>query len=516
MDLLLSLKLIPMEGRLKKHLKLINFCLIVTLVFTSVAGILFYAPQKAEAAGVDPNNLCSDTAFVNYNALNAAGIQNFLKSKGSFLANFSDGGKSAAQIIYEAAQSNKVNPYAVLAMIQKEEGLITGSNSKSLNQTRVDWAIGYGYTDSVIMDEYKGFRKQIENGIWQLRRNYDVWASNGSKWNVGKTMNIDGKDVKFGNRCTSAQYRYTPHLGTNFSYYFNLWNTGGTAAAPAASGNFDAQYVTQGPRTGAGSPGVNLVPGQRFMVWVNYKNTGGAVWRNAGAGLVRIGTSDPQDRGSAFMSGKSLRGTLAQPAVVAGATGTFQIWLTAPKEPGTYTEKFKPVVEGQKWMGEEAVWTFNVVGKGGQTTNNSSTVTRSVAGVSTSSNANSAEAYSAQYMTQGPRTGPASPTTGLLRNQNATLWVNFRNTGSATWYKTGYNAVHIGTSDPQDRGTVFAGGANRRGSLVQAAVKPGEIGTFLIPITAPKTSGEYTEKFQLVAEHITWFNGNAEWKLKVK
>jgi len=499
-----------MEGFLKKNT--LAKIILLALLFGSFGLSFLSNPQKVKAA--DANNLCSDSAFVNASALDQNGVQNFLKSKGSFLANYSDGGRTAAQIIYGAAKENGLNPYVILAMIQKEEGLITGTHSKSLSQVRLDWAMGYGYTDSEIMGEHKGFTKQVENGAWQLKRNYSYWASNGSRWNVGKTMVIDGKTVKFGNRCTSAQYRYTPHLGVNFSNYFSQWGGGGVAAAP--SGTFEAQIVTQGPRVGAGAPGVNLAPNQRFMVWVNYKNTGGAIWYPTSNNSVKLGTADPQDRASLFMGGKSARGNLVQKAVKPGQIGTFQVWLTAPSEPGAYTEKFKIVVDKMKWMGEEATYTFNVVGKGGSIINNTATspattspVTPEVKGVSTTT-------YSAQFVTQGPRVGPGSPNYTLNRSQGATLWVNFRNTGSSTWYKNGVNATHLGLWDPQDRNSVFTNNTNRRGYLVQTSVKPGAIGTFVIPITAPRESGSFTEKFRPVTEHITWFGDTTEWKFTVR
>lgn len=487
---------------MKQRLLKVTAFVLTVMTFSST---IFLGVHENKALAADPSNLCSDAAFV-AQTLDANGIQNFLKAKGSVLAKYSEGGKSAAQIIADHARINGVNPYVILAMIQKEQSLITGNEARVLNQNRINWAMGYGALDGVTLQQYSGFTKQIENGVWQLKQNFDIWAKNGSKWSIGKTMTIDGKSVKFANRCTSAQYRYTPHLGQNFANYFASWNTGGNP------GTLEASYVTQGPRAGAGAPGVNLAPNQRFMVWVNYRNTGGAIWYRAGKNTVRLGTSSPEDRGSVFAGGKSVRGSLVQPSVLPGQIGTFQIWLTAPKSGGTYTEKFRLVAEGIKWMGEEATYNFTVNGPAGQNTvqtlnNNPQTIAPAVEGAAISQ-------FEAEYLVQGPRVGAGSPNSTFSKNQSATLWVNFKNTGSTTWTKNGYNAVHLGAWDPMDRNSLFSGG--RRGYLVQNSVAPGQIGTFILPVVAPKTSGAYTETYRLVAEHITWFGPTASWSFGVR
>lgn len=462
--------------------------------------------EKAEAA-FDYNNLCSDGAFINSGALDTGAVQNILRSKGSFLQNYSEGGRSAAQIIYDAARNERISPVTILAMIQKEQSLVYATG---YNQYKLDWAMGYGVPDSGDRNyAYQGFTKQIDSGAWQLRRNYDYWAANGSAWNVGKTMNIDGRAVRFANRCTSALYRYTPHLGTNFTYYFNMWNTG--AGSGAATGTYDAQYVTQGPRSGAGAPGVNLGAGQKFTIWVNYKNTGGAIWYKAGKNPVRLGMANPQDRGSLFTNGNNVRGTLVQTAVRPGQTGTFRIALTAPSQGGSYVERFRPVAEYINWMGEEAAWTFNVSGGRGAATTNNTQIDGS-----NNSSSPAVGSYNAQYVTQGPRSGAGSPNYTLSRGQKATLWVNYVNTGNKTWSKTGANPVHLGTTGPQDRGSAFFAGNNVRSRLVQQSVAPGATGTFIVTITAPQTPGTYTESFQPLTEYITWMGNPVTWTFTVR
>lgn len=462
--------------------KFVSRFLLVVLAVSLIGALNISLPKKA-SAGYDPNNLCSDGAFANWASLDAAGIQAFLASKGSFLKNYSQNGRSAAQIIFDAAKSNKVNPIAILAMIQKEEGIIYGSNAGNLNQTRLDWAMGYGYTDSVIYEKYKGFTNQIDYGAWQLRRNFDYWATNGSVWNVGKSMVIDSTNVTFRNKCTSAQYRYTPHLGRNFNYYFNLW--GGETT-------YGARYLGQGPRSGVGAWGGKILPNQSFTIWVNYRNTGSATWKRGGITPIHLGTADPQDRTSAFLGGKNLRGYLVQSTVAPGQIGTFKLSLRAPTNQGVYIEKFQPVVEHVGWIGDSANWSLNVTTVG------------------------IADKYKATIKAQGPYTGDGSYGHVIRKGDTFTVWINMKNTGSRTWYRMGDNPTHLATASPGDRQSPFLGNRSVRGYMVQSTVAPGQTGTFKIRLRAPTAAGKYSERFQLVTEYVGWFGPIAEWPLTVR
>lgn len=190
----------------------------------------------------DASNLISDPEFINWEALDAGGIQQFLNSRGGTrLRTFSEGGRSAAQIIADAARSNGLNPIVILATIQKEESLV---DSNTNFDYRVNWAMGYGICDSCSPDDpqvqkYRGFTNQINYGAWQLRYNYNYWAANGSDWNVGRTMIIDGLAVRFANRATSALYRYTPHLhgNENFSNIYGQYRVYTAKAAKGVKGS---------------------------------------------------------------------------------------------------------------------------------------------------------------------------------------------------------------------------------------------------------------------------------------
>lgn len=462
-----------------------NKILNITLAISLLTGSLFVSiPQKAAAATYNRSNLCSDSAFIDKNKLTLTGIQSFLTAKGSFLKSYSEGGRTAAKIIYDAAQAYGINPIAIMSTIQKEEGLIYGTYSKSYNQVRMDWAMGYGYTDSKIYDQYKGFSNQIDNGTWQLRRNYDYWATNGSVWNVGKTMSIDGTSVTFANKCTSSLYRYTPHLGGNYTfwYYFTNWNGSSVTSA------YDGSYVSRSPE----SP-YTVTAGTTFTATVRYKNTGTSIWYKTGSNPVRLGTQDPQDRTSSFFNGNRLEmvASYYRPGATASFTGTF----TAPSQPGTYIERFRPVSENNTWFGDEMRWVFYV-----QPAEEDPEVEDPVDDVVT------AEGYNAVKISQTPGYTSLSRAKG----QTFVLWVTLKNTGQKVWTKTD---VSLGTYDEPGRDSVFLTDDNI--SLYQSSVKIGYYGTFKAYFKAPQAGGRYVETFRPRVGENAWFGPEITWTINV-
>ncbi|MGZ3442767.1 MAG: MYXO-CTERM sorting domain-containing protein, partial [Polyangia bacterium] len=86
-------------------------------------------------------------------------------------------------------------------------------------------------------------------------------------------------------------------------------------------------------------------------------------------------------------------------------------------------------------------------------------------------------------------------------------WVEFKNTGTATWEP---GVTHLGTTDPRDRDSALSSpdwlSANRAAS-VDATTKPGETGRFTFSLRGPVVSAAeaLTEHFGLVQEGVAWF-----------
>lgn len=219
-----------------------------------------------------------DTTFQASFTMNAASIQSFLQNEGSGLASFSDvencgpttganysfyatyyscgQTESAAQIIYDASQAYQINPQVILAMMQKEQSLITTPNPSA---SQLDYAMGYGCPDSSTSCSVSGFFNQVDNGTWQLRADIDLingqsyWGYSPSAYPCDSSTNyysaalLPGNNVTFyddygtayanfviPNSSTAALYCYTPHVFPGsaaeyysgyywFVYYFSIW-----------------------------------------------------------------------------------------------------------------------------------------------------------------------------------------------------------------------------------------------------------------------------------------------------
>ena len=230
--------------------------------------------------------------------MDQAAIQSFLKSKNSCndtrtyiaswypsvsyhienghfvcMADETFNGKSAAQIIYQAAQDYHINPQVLIVLLQKEQGLVTDTYPHNY-QYRT--ATGYGCPDaSACETKYYGLENQVRNaaalfntvlnGGWS---NYPV----GSRYILySPRSGCGGSTVNIENRATSALYRYTPYqpnaaaknagYGTgdscstygnrNFFLYFTDWfgstqTVSGSSTSTPSSFSASSFYVPEG------------------------------------------------------------------------------------------------------------------------------------------------------------------------------------------------------------------------------------------------------------------------------
>ncbi len=154
--------------------------------------------------------------------------QKFLESKGSALATkkiggfLGFGGTAASQIVHDVALSHNVKPQYLLAAMEREQGLISGENSKKPTDHAIDWATGYGAwhgkPESQWATQYKGFEKQLVGAATAANQ-----AKNGTgpyaaviPAVVNKTPLpplVDGTLVIPKNVATGMFYVYTPTKG---------------------------------------------------------------------------------------------------------------------------------------------------------------------------------------------------------------------------------------------------------------------------------------------------------------
>lgn len=284
----------PLLSSLRKAgvLGLVGLFLAVTLVVP--------APEKAHAVTASDwraGHIIDDAIFFNKDSMTVGQIQEFLNAKvptcnrwhssssssnqppftclkeyyenptthenniGRFNADGSpgwvSGGQSAAQIIWNAAQTYGINPQVLIVLLQKEQTLITDDWPW---RTQYQKATGYYCPDTAPCDtQYYGFYNQVTGAAWQFRQ----YGNNPTNYNYrpGVTRYIGyspdsscgGSNVFIENQATANLYNYTPYQpnqgalnagwGTaycgaygnrNFWLYFNNWfgstNAGDTQA----------------------------------------------------------------------------------------------------------------------------------------------------------------------------------------------------------------------------------------------------------------------------------------------
>jgi hypothetical protein len=222
----------------------------------------------------DRNDIISDANMLAAGSMSQADIQTFLNGQTGYLKNHRMADHNGylqypAEMIHEAAQYYGISPKVILTTLQKEESLISMASPSS---TRLNWAMGCGYTDSGPLPGYIGFGRQIWLGTRTL-------ASHRSPWQPGQKVSIDGTTVVPVDASTWSLYSYTPHFGGNKSFW-NLWQTyfgDDPAAAPPAIGisaspssvSLKSQFILFGALTG----GVN-----GDMCIVHVKKPGSGHW----------------------------------------------------------------------------------------------------------------------------------------------------------------------------------------------------------------------------------------------
>ncbi len=288
------------------------------------------------------------------------------------------GAKSAAQIIFDVAQSRNINPKVLLVLLQKEQILITDDWPV---ETQFRSATGYGCPDGAACNSnYYGFYNQVYRAAWQF--NYERQSPNlaAGKHRAGINNTVlyspiascGSSSVFIENQATASLYNYTPYQ-PNQAALDNLY---GSAPPCGAYGNrnfwrmfidwfgtnrtninygwvLESQeaYVNSARTHSFTSKTLNLQPGETAYLRVRALNLGVKPWDPS---FVRLGASKPNDRISPFKDSGWLGSTrttnLLEASVAQGEVGTFEFSITAPSTTGTYKENYNLVAEGITWM----------------------------------------------------------------------------------------------------------------------------------------------------------------------
>ena len=229
----------------------------------SVFGLLL--PSFVPLLAFDPNYIISDEEMTDYASLDVDGIQRYLDRGylGDYTTEDLDGEtRSAAEIIWNAAQNYQLSPKFILGMLQREQSLVDDDDP---SQTQLDWAMGYAVCDVCTTSDgdiqhWRGFAKQIDSAAMQFREGYlaDLEENGETVVGIGPGIptTIDGIDIIPANNATAALYTYTPHIHGNENFakiwdrYFTLdYPNGSLLQAEGEDGVWLIQYGLRRPIT---------------------------------------------------------------------------------------------------------------------------------------------------------------------------------------------------------------------------------------------------------------------------
>lgn len=245
-----------------------RYLLSLTMALSLVSVVMPGGASALSGSQFQAGHIIDDGIFFNQASMNTAAIQNFLNAKvpvcqtnhppangynppficlkdyhqdtpardpSPGLCNgFGAGNKSAAQIIFEVAQSCGVNPQVLIVMLQKEQGLVTDTWPYPIQYRS---AMGYGCPDGAACDaEYYGFLNQVYAAAKQFKRyvrdanqyNYRAGFNNNIQWSPNAPCGAS--TVYIENRATAALYNYTPYQ-PNAAALNNLYGTGDGCSA---------------------------------------------------------------------------------------------------------------------------------------------------------------------------------------------------------------------------------------------------------------------------------------------
>ena len=218
----------------------------ISIVLVLVS-IILSPLAPAFASEFNPHNIISDFELEELDSLSVDSIERFLASKGSYLAKYKQTvngvEKTAAQIIFDEARLYQISSKVILAMLQKEQSLLTDA---SPSQDQLDLATGFGVCDSCSKSDpslatFRGFYNQVSLFAEKVRVNYlrdlNAIGKTFTGWGPGLTKTtLDGYEITPMNKATAILYTYNPfrggdRIGANFNFW-RIWQRYFTRSYP--------------------------------------------------------------------------------------------------------------------------------------------------------------------------------------------------------------------------------------------------------------------------------------------
>ncbi len=195
-----------------------------------MSGVLSVLVQAAPTT-YDKDTILCDQDFDFVNSLNQTEIQSVFDSRNSFFKDYIDPttGMLASFVVADRAQHYEISSQVLLAKMQAESSSVWAYrdmdqhifNSTNTDMgTRADWVLFFGWTDTDIHSQYKGFYNQVDNAA----RSLSGWFANPESkgWTVGQAHAVSDGTVTPCNRATAALYIYTPWISSN-NLLYRVW-----------------------------------------------------------------------------------------------------------------------------------------------------------------------------------------------------------------------------------------------------------------------------------------------------
>ncbi len=174
------------------------------------------------------HDVVSDAVFTDATSMTVAEVQAFLEASPydntSWLATYTSGSRTAAQMIVEAATNHDISPLMLLSRMQVEATLV--SKAARPSTSRINAALGCGCHDGrACYSGYSGLAAQLECGADTLRKWYDASIEGDGIFNRGVAKRtLDPLTVTPTNHATASLYAYTPWVLVGRGGNWLVWN----------------------------------------------------------------------------------------------------------------------------------------------------------------------------------------------------------------------------------------------------------------------------------------------------
>lgn len=205
-------------------------------------------PVAADPSSFNPELIISDSQFYDANAMTEPEIQRFLEDKigpclstrcldifrfsiptypevrsqstGNIICRQVDGGSNllASTVIFRVQQACGISAKVILVTLDKEQGLITGSNSRNPTNYSLNFAMGWGCPDSTGCTDassalgfqiYRGGRQLVTYKLANFARQPGMHSIQ-----FHPNPSCGSTELNIRNYATAALYNYTPYQPT--------------------------------------------------------------------------------------------------------------------------------------------------------------------------------------------------------------------------------------------------------------------------------------------------------------